>query len=130
VTITRSRFERGRGGHYVKLRSPRVEIVDNSFDDTAGRKTNYMIDLPEGATGRIAGNVFVQGTHKENWTGMVVVAAEQRKFRSAGLVVEGNTASVAPGQAKSPAFVANASGERLAVGENRLGAGIRAYEAR
>jgi hypothetical protein len=114
----------------VTISRPRVEIVDNSFDDTAGRKTNYMIDLPEGATGRIAGNVFVQGTRKENWTGMVVVAAEQRKFRSAGLVVEGNTASVAPGQAKSPAFVANASGERLAVGENRLGAGIRAYEAR
>jgi hypothetical protein len=130
VTITRSRFERGRGGHYVKLRSPRVEIVDNSFDDTQGTKTNYMIDLPEGATGRIAGNVFVQGPRKENWTGLVVVAAEQRKFRSAGLVVEGNTASLAPGQAKSPAFVANASGERLAVGANRLGAGIKAYEER
>lgn len=130
VAITRSRFERGRGGHYVKLRSPRVEIVDNSFDDTQGTKTNYMIDLPEGATGRIAGNVFVQGPRKENWTGLVVVAAEQRKFRSAGLVVEGNTASLAPGQAKSPAFVANASGERLAVGANRLGAGIKAYEER
>ena len=130
VTITRSRFERGRGGHYVKLRSPRVEIVDNSFDDTAGVRTNYMIDLPEGATGRIANNVFVQGTRKENWSGLIVVAAEQRKFRSAGLAVEGNTASLAPGQAKSPAFVANASGERLAIGENRLGAEIRPYEAR
>ncbi len=130
VTITRSRFERGRGGHYVKLRSPRVEIVDNSFDDTQGAKTNYMIDLPEGATGRIAGNVFVQGLRKENWTGLVVVAAEQRKFRSAGLAVEGNTATLAPGQAKSPAFVANASGERLAVGANRLGTGIKAYEER
>ena len=130
VTITHSRFERGRGGHYVKLRSPRVEIADNSFDDTAGRKTNYMIDLPEGATGRIAGNVFVQGTHKENWSGLIVVAAEQRKFRSAGLVVEGNVATLAPGQEKAPAFVANASGERLAVGANRLGTGIKAYEAR
>lgn len=130
VTITRSRFERGRGGHYVKLRSPRVDIADNSFDDTAGRKTNYMIDLPEGATGRIADNVFVQGAQKENWSGLIVVAAEARKFRSAGLIVTGNTATLAPGQAKNPAFVANASGERLAVGENRLGAGIRPYEAR
>jgi hypothetical protein len=49
VTITRSRFERGTGGHYVKLRVPNVTITDNSFDDTAGRKTNYMIDLPDGA---------------------------------------------------------------------------------
>lgn len=130
VTIARSRFERGRGGHYVKLRSPRVDIAGNSFDDTAGRNTNYMIDLPEGATGRIADNVFVQGTHKENWSGLIVVAAEARKFRSAGLAVAGNTATLAPGQAKNPAFVANASGERLALGENRLGAGIRPYEAR
>lgn len=130
VTITHSRFERGRGGHYVKLRSPRVDIADNSFDDTAGRNTNYMIDLPEGATGRITGNVFVQGRAKENWSGLIVVAAEQRKFRSAGLVVEGNTATLAPGQDKSPAFLANVSGERLAPGANRLGPGIRAYEVR
>ena len=130
VTITNSRFERGRGGHYVKLRSPRVDIRDNSFDDTAGRKTNYMIDLPEGATGRISGNTFVQGTHKENWSGMIVVAAENRKYSSAGLQVAGNTARLAPGQDKSPAFLANVSGERLAAGDNRLGPGVRAYETR
>jgi hypothetical protein len=130
ITVTRSRFERGRGGHYVKLRSPRVSITDNSFDDTQGRKTNYMIDLPEGGTGAITGNQFVQGSHKENWTGLIVVSAEQRKYRAAGLRIEGNAATLAPGQERSPAFVANVSGERLAVGANRLGPGIRAYETR
>ena len=44
--------------------------------------------------------------------------------------MEGNTASLAPGQDKQPAFVANASGDRLAIGQNRLGAGIKPYEAR
>jgi hypothetical protein len=44
LSITRSRFERGTGGPYVKSRSPRVEIVDSSFDDSQGRSTNYMID--------------------------------------------------------------------------------------
>lgn len=130
VTITNSRFERGKGGHYVKLRVPKVRITDNSFDDTAGDRTNYMIDLPEGATGEIARNTFVQGTHKENWGGMIVVAAEQRKYRSAGLSVHDNVATLAPGQEKSPAFLANVSGERLAQGANRLGAGVRAYEVR
>src|SRR3546814_9620311 len=47
VTITNSRFERGQGGHYVKLRSTRVSITGNSFDDHRGHKTNYMIDLPK-----------------------------------------------------------------------------------
>lgn len=130
VTITRSRFERGRGGHYVKLRVPAVSITDNSFDDTRGHKTNYMIDLSEGGAGLIARNTFVQGRDKENWTGFVVVAAEARTYPSAGLRVEGNTASLAPGETRSPAFVANASRERLVVADNRLGAGVRAYETR
>ncbi len=130
LTVTNSRFERGRGGHYVKARLPNVTITGNSFDDTAGSKTNYMIDLPEGATGLIANNTFVQGKAKENWTGFIVVAAEQRKYSSAGLRVENNTASLAPGQDKSPAFLANVSGQQLAQSSNKLGAGVRAYETR
>lgn len=130
VSITNSRFERGMGGHYVKLRIPRITIADNSFDDTRGRKTNYMIDLPEGSTGLIMRNTFVQGRQKENWTGFVVVAAEARTYASAGLRVEGNVASLAPGETRSPAFVADYSHERLAVGANKLGAGIRMFETR
>jgi hypothetical protein len=130
VTITNSRFERGTGGHYVKLRVPNVTIADNSFDDTGGRKTNYMIDLPEGSTGLITRNTFVQGRQKENWTGFVVVAAEARNYASAGLRVEGNVATLAPGETRSPAFVADYSHERLAVGANKLGAGVRMFETR
>lgn len=130
VTITRSRFERGTGGHYVKLRVPNVSITDNSFDDSHGRKTNYMIDLPEGGTGLIARNTFVQGANKENWSGLIVVAAEARKYRSAGLRVEANVASLAPGVRNSPAFVADLSREPLAIGNNQLGQGIRRFEQR
>ncbi len=130
VTITHSRFERGKGGHYVKLRVPNVSITDSSFDDTAGHKTNYMIDLPEGATGLIARNTFVQGPDKENWTGFIVVSAEQRKYPATGLRVEGNVAGLAAGQTRSPAFVADVSHDRLAIGENTLGKGVRAFEVR
>ena len=130
VVVTNSRFERGTGGHYVKLRVPKVTIADNSFDDTQGRKTNYMIDLPEGATGLITRNTFVQGPNKENHSGMIVVSAEAKTYPSAGLRVEGNDASLAPKAPTNPAFVANMSGEQLAVGANRLGAGIRLYEVR
>ncbi len=130
VTITNSRFERGTGGHYVKLRVPTVTIAGNSFDDTAGRQTNYMIDLSEGATGVIAGNAFVQGRNKENWSGLIVVSAEAKTYPSSGLRVEDNDARLSPGETRSPAFVANASGQKLAVGANRLGPGLRAYETR
>ena len=130
VTVTNSRFERGHGGHYIKVRGPRVSITNNSFDDTAGHKTNYMIDLPNGATGLIQGNTFVQGRDKENWTGFIVVAAEVREQSAAGLRIEGNTASLAPGETRSPAFVADYSHERLAIGGNTLGKGVRAFETR
>jgi hypothetical protein len=130
VTITRSRFERGTGGHYVKLRVPQVTITDNSFDDTAGTKTNYMIDLPEGARGLIARNGFVQGRGKENSSGLIVVAAEAKTYPSAGLRIADNDARLAPGAPGNPAFVADLSHERLALGANRLGPGIRPFETR
>src|SRR5690606_29753265 len=70
LRITRSRFEQGRGGHYVKARTARTEIASSSFDDTGGRGTNYMIDLPAGGTGQITNNWFVQGTNKENYSAL------------------------------------------------------------
>ncbi|MEN3749974.1 right-handed parallel beta-helix repeat-containing protein [Sphingomonas sp. HF-S3] len=130
VTITRSRFERGTGGHYVKLRVPDVRITDSSFDDTKGRKTNYMIDLSEGATGLISRNVFVQGENKENWSGFIVVAAEGRTYRSAGLTISDNQASLAPGIDRSPAFVADLSGDTFRITGNQLGPGVREFERR
>jgi len=130
VRITRSRFERGTGGHYVKLRVPNLSITDNSFDDSQGRKTNYMIDLCEGGTGLIARNTFADGPNKENWTGFIVVAAEGRTYPSTGLKVVGNIATLAPNFAKSPAFVANVGRDQLDVGENQLATGIRKYEER
>ncbi len=130
ITITRSRFERGTGGHYVKIRAPRIDITDSSFDDSRGTRTNYMIDLPEGATGLIARNVFVQGKGKENWTALIVVGAEKRTFPASGLRIEDNIASLAPGVTKSPMFVADYTGDGVAVGANRLGAGVRKFEKR
>lgn len=130
VSVTNSRFERGRGGHYLKVRAPEVIVTDNSFDDSEGSRTNYMIDLPEGASGVIARNAFVQGPRKENRSALIAVAAEKRRFRSGGLRVENNDARLAPGAAGEPAFVADWSGEGARPGANRIGTGIRRYEAR
>ena len=130
VTITRSRFERGTGGHYVKLRVPNITIADNSFDDSQGAKTNYMIDLCEGGTGLITRNIFVQGAHKENGSGLIVVAAEARTYSSQGLAIEDNTATLAPGAGGDPAFVADLSKQALRIGANQLGPGIRMFERR
>jgi hypothetical protein len=130
LRVTRSRFERGTGGHYLKARAARIEIASSSFDDSAGRGTNYMIDLPEGATGQITNNWFVQGRDKENYSAFIAVAAEDRTHSADGLQIAGNDARFAPDVSRSSAFVADWSGDKLAIGENALGAGLKKFEKR
>lgn len=124
LRVTNSRFERSTGGHYLKSRAPRAEIIGNSFDDSNGRDSNYMIDLPNGAVGRIAGNVFIQGRNKENYSTMIAVGAERRIQPSAGLVIEDNEARLAPGVPRSTTLVGDWSHEPLVVRRNRLGRGV------
>jgi hypothetical protein len=130
LTITGSRFEQGTGGHYAKTRAAKVAILDCSFDDSHGRATNYMIDLSDGATGRIADNWFVQGRDKENYSAFIAVAAEHRNHSSGGLVIEGNDARFAPGVVRRSAFVADWSGDAVKLGQNAIGAGLTRYEKR
>jgi len=130
LRVTNSRFERGTGGHYLKSRSPRIEVMNSSFDDSHGLRTNYLIDLSNGAVGRIAGNIFVNGTGKENHATMVTVAPEGAANRSAGLVIEGNDVSVVPAFKWHTAFVGDWSGETLTVRNNRVAAGIALVERR
>lgn len=130
LRVTRSRFEEGRGGHYVKSRAARVDIASSSFDDAKGKGTNYMIDLPEGAVGQISNNWFVQGRDKENYSAFIAVAAEGTTHSSAGLTIVGNDARLAPGVDRDTTFVADWSGDQLALGENVLGPGLQRFEKR
>ncbi len=120
LRIFQSRFERGTGGHYVKARAPRVEILDSSFDDSMGRNTNYAIDLSNGASGRISGNSFEQGPNKDNYSTMIAVAPEGAKHSSAGLVIEGNKAWLSPAFKESTTFVGNWSRDAVTVRGNDL----------
>lgn len=130
LTVRRCRFEQGRGGHYVKSRAGRIEITQSSFDDSRGKATNYMIDLPGGASGTIADNWFVQGRDKENYSAFIAVAAEGKAHSSNGLSIAANDARLAPDVSRTTTFVADWSGDRLALGDNRLGLGLTRFEKR
>jgi len=130
LIITRSRFERGTGGHYVKSRAARNDISDSSFDDTRGSETNYMIDLPAGSVGTITHNEFVQGRSKENYSAFIAVGAETINNPSAGLTISANRASIAPGVQRTSTFVANWTREAIRLTGNQLGAGLKPYDER
>jgi hypothetical protein len=128
--VTRSRFEKGRGGHYLKTRSAVVSITDNSFDDAQGHATNYTMDLCAGATGLIARNVMSGGPDRENHSAFIVIGAEQRDNPSAGLTITGNTATLTPGASYSTAFVADFTHEPMKISGNTLGKGIQPFQSR
>jgi hypothetical protein len=130
LIVRASRFERGRGGHYVKTRARRIDVTDSSFDDSAGRTTNYMIDLSGGATGLIARNVFVQGHDKENYSAMITVAPEGTVHDASGLTVTGNTASLAPDMEHGTSFVVGFNDAAIRIEDNRLAPKIARFERR
>ena len=130
VTVTRSRFEKGTGGHYLKARAAHVRVQDNSFDDSQGHATNYMIDLPAGATGRIEGNWFMQGGAKENPSALITIAAESHNHSANGLVITNNVARFAPGVSTGTALVADWVGDHMEISNNRLVDGIAPYQKR
>lgn len=130
VTVVESRFERGRGGHYLKSRSPNVTIENNSFDDAQGSGTNYMIDLPAGSVGVIANNWFIQGRDKENYSAFIALGAEKILNSSNGLRVRDNEARFVPGLQRRSVFLADWSGSDVALSGNKLANGLTRYERR
>lgn len=130
LTVRESRFERGMGGHYVKSRAAEAVIEENSFDDAQGRATNYMIDLPAGSVGRIAGNWFIQGRDKENYSAFIALGAEDLLHPSDGLVVESNEARFVPGLSRNSVFVADWTASSVVMRGNRIAGGIKQYENR
>jgi hypothetical protein len=130
LTVRNSRFEAGRGGHYVKSRAARIEVTDCSFDDSAGHATNYMIDLSTGATGLIRGNWFVDGPDKENRTTFISNAPEGHAHSADGLTIDGNVARMVPGAKYDTAFFVDWSGDAVRLGQNTIGTGIRRFEKR
>ena len=130
LSVTNSRFDQGDGGHYLKTRTARVTISGNSFDDSGGHLTNYMIDLSNGATGTITGNEMVQGKDKDNWSAFITVAPEGREHSSAGLVIEGNKAGFVPGLERGSTFVANFTDDAVRIGANELAPSMKVKDRR
>jgi hypothetical protein len=124
LIVTHSRFERGTGGHYLKSRAAYIEVLENSFDDSRGQDTNYMIDISNGARGRIQGNMFVQGNGKDNYSTLIAVASEGRGHSSAGLAIENNQAGLVPGFKWETTFIRNWTNDALVVRGNVLAKGI------
>ena len=89
LTVTGSYLWGADVGHELKSRAARNTIVGNRIADRDAT-SSYSIDLPNGGSSLIAGNVIIQGPHSENST-LVSYGAEGFTHDSRRLWVVNNT---------------------------------------
>lgn len=126
-----SAFSASTGGALLSSRAVTVDVEGNRFEDHGQEPPRAaMLALPSGAVGRIRRSEFIlhHGARDRAVSPLIAVAGQDRRNPSRGLVIDDNAASFAKGVTGSALFVANASGEAVAVGHNELSAGIAAYQ--
>lgn len=145
LRLISSHFSVSAGGALLSSRAKILDAEHNRFEDGLDDRSADvdtaaavapMLALPSGAAGRIRYNEFL--LHRASYgvhSALIAVAQYGRDNGSRGLVIDGNRAAWAapdgrsgPQSAAGALFVANYSGEPVAVGHNELSAGIAAYQ--
>ncbi|MBC7801291.1 MAG: right-handed parallel beta-helix repeat-containing protein [Gemmatimonadaceae bacterium] len=88
LTIADSYFHDAVVGHEIKSRALSTTITGSRIQNNGG-SASYEIDLPNGGTGLIEGNVIQQGANTQN-PNMIAFGAEGARATNS-LVVRGNT---------------------------------------
>jgi len=112
-TLRFSHSHDSKSGHEVKSRARTNSILYNRLTDEDGGNSSYLIDLPEGGTAYIVGNILEKGTLAENLNA-IMFAAEQPNSDEGGLWVINNNfynryprATFIRNRSRAPAVVAN-----------------------
>ncbi len=78
-------------GHQLKSRASTNEILYNHLSDGSDGRSSYLIDLPDGGSASIVGNLLYKGPDAEN-PNMIAFAAEQNEPADNHLHVINNSA--------------------------------------
>jgi len=89
-TLRYSYVHHARIGHNVKSRALENHILYNRLMDENDGTSSYIIDLPNGGTSYIIGNLIEQGPKSENHT-LLSFAAEGEKNLSKGFYIVNNS---------------------------------------
>ncbi|MBI4523204.1 MAG: right-handed parallel beta-helix repeat-containing protein [Deltaproteobacteria bacterium] len=89
-TLRFSYVHHARIGHNVKSRARENYILYNRIVDEQTGASSYLVDLPNGGTSYLIGNVIQKGPHADNTT-LVSYAAEGESNPSHGLYIVNNT---------------------------------------
>jgi hypothetical protein len=79
-----------KGGHLLKSRAQENHVTYNRLTDEQGGRSSYIIDIPEGGTSYIVGNVIEQGSETLNH-GIFSFAGESSDHPDNRLVIVNNS---------------------------------------
>lgn len=118
LRVENSIFEEQHVGHHIKSRAVRTEIVNNSVQDGAAGSASYLVDLPNGGSALISGNVFEKGPRSSNKRTVIAIGAEGETNLAGEIVVRDN--SITNNSGIATVFVRNYTGRPITVLQNRL----------
>lgn len=91
LDVENSTFYDTKAGMDIKSRALTTTIVDNSIKGGPNGTSSYLIDIPDGGTLTITGNVLEKGPKSENHTTAISIGEEGHLLASSGMLTEGNT---------------------------------------
>jgi Periplasmic copper-binding protein (NosD) len=122
LRVKNSTFEGQHEGHHIKSRAARTEIIDSSVQDGADGSASYLVDLPNGGSALISGNVFEKGPRSGYRRTAIAIGAEKETNPPGDIVVQDN--SFANDTGVATVFVRNYTGRSVALLQNRLSRGV------
>jgi len=111
-------FQEQHVGHHIKSRAARTEIINNSVQDGPNGSASYLVDLPNGGSALISGNLFEKGPRSSNKRTAIAIGAEGESNPAGEVVVEDNRFFNETGTAT--AFVRNFTARPLTVQRNQF----------
>ena len=120
-------FEQQHVGHHIKSRAVRTEIVDNSVQDGPNGSASYLVDMPNGGSALLSGNLFEKGPRSSNKRTAIAIGAEGETNPAGDIVVEDNRFSNDTGVAT--AFVRNYTARPLTLQRNQFSGEITPVSA-
>jgi hypothetical protein len=111
-------FQEQHVGHHIKSRAARTEIVNNSVQDGPNGSASYLVDLPNGGSALISGNLFEKGPRSSNKRTAIAIGAEGESNPAGEIVVEDNRFFNETGAAA--AFVRNFTARPVTLQRNQF----------
>ena len=91
LTVDHCRFFDTQTAHHIKSRALRTEIIDSAIEDGPAGTASYLVDLPNGGSLFMSGNILEKGPRNGNHSAAISIGEEGVDQPMGEIVVTNNT---------------------------------------